>query len=71
LAVAQALVALDAASAAPTSGPVPAALGATLELDLTAGALLRRRWTGHPDCTCGAPPAQTCEPPDERGTIME
>jgi bacteriocin biosynthesis cyclodehydratase domain-containing protein len=56
LAVAQALVALDAASAAPTSGPVPAALGSTLELDLAAGALLRRRWTGHPDCTCGAPP---------------
>jgi bacteriocin biosynthesis cyclodehydratase domain-containing protein len=71
MAVAQVLVALDAAAAAPTSSPVPAALGATLELDLAAGALLRRRWAGHPDCTCGAPRAQTCGGPEERGTIME
>jgi bacteriocin biosynthesis cyclodehydratase domain-containing protein len=75
LAVAQVLAALDAAAAVsssgPGTGPVPAALGASLELDLAGGALRRRPWTGHPDCTCGAPPAQTCGAPDGRGTIEE
>jgi hypothetical protein len=49
----------------------PPVLGATLELDLASGLLLRRPWDAHPDCTCGAPPGETCGVPDERGTIME
>jgi bacteriocin biosynthesis cyclodehydratase domain-containing protein len=74
LAVAQVLAVLDGAAGSGTgaagSGAGPPALNATLELDLAAGVLRRRRWTGHPDCTCAAPPGETCEPPDERGTIM-
>src|SRR4051794_25130621 len=48
---------------------VPPVLGATLELDLAGGTLLRRPWTGHPGCTCGAPRAETRGPPEGRGTI--
>jgi bacteriocin biosynthesis cyclodehydratase domain-containing protein len=47
-----------------TTGGVPPVLDATLELDLAAGTLLRRPWTVHPDCTCGAPRAETSGPPD-------
>ncbi|HEX8519650.1 MAG TPA: TOMM precursor leader peptide-binding protein, partial [Pseudonocardia sp.] len=58
LAVAQVLAALDAAAAAPRPGAaaraVPPSLGATLELDLAAGTVRRRRWAAHPDCPCGA-----------------
>jgi bacteriocin biosynthesis cyclodehydratase domain-containing protein len=69
LGVAQVLVALDVAGG--RGAAAPPVLGATLELDLASGELLRRPWPAHPDCTCGAPPpAQTCEPRDERGTIM-
>lgn len=69
LGVAQVLAALDVAGgAAATAPPV---IGAALELDPTSGELLHRPWTAHPDCTCGAPlSAQTCEAPDDRGTIM-
>jgi bacteriocin biosynthesis cyclodehydratase domain-containing protein len=56
LGVAQTLAALDAAAGqAGDGGSVPPALGATLELDLSGGVLLRRPWAPHPDCTCGAP----------------
>lgn len=56
LGVAQALAALDAAGGqAGDGGGGPPALGATLELDLTDGVLLRRPWAPHPDCACGAP----------------
>jgi bacteriocin biosynthesis cyclodehydratase domain-containing protein len=58
LAVAQALAALDGFG--PAAGERPPALGATLELDLVAGVLLRRPWSGHPACRCGAPPGETC-----------
>ena len=69
LGVAQVLAALDVAGG--RGAATPPVLGATLELDLASGELLRRPWPAHPDCTCGAPPpAQTCEPRDERGTIM-
>ena len=78
LGVAQVLAMLDmgdagsgADAAGPGSAQAPPTLGATLELDLAVGVLLRRPWTAHPDCTCGAPPRVTCGPPDERGTIME
>jgi bacteriocin biosynthesis cyclodehydratase domain-containing protein len=55
LGVAQALAALDAMGGQAGDGRSPAALGATLELDLTGGVLVRRPWAPHPDCTCGAP----------------
>jgi bacteriocin biosynthesis cyclodehydratase domain-containing protein len=76
LGVAQVLAALDAAAGSDRneeagSAAGPPALGATLELDLAAGVLLRRRWSGHPDCTCGAPPSEKCGPRDGRGRIME
>ena len=77
LAVGQALAALDDG---PLGAPdrvggrvaaAPPAVGATLELDVTAGALLRRPWAAHPECTCGAPPSrETCGPVGEEGTIM-
>jgi bacteriocin biosynthesis cyclodehydratase domain-containing protein len=51
LATAQALASLD--SAAGGSGPPPA-LDTTLELDATAGTLLRRAWSPQPGCGCGA-----------------
>ena len=61
--------ALDVAGGGGTA--VPPVLGATLELDLATGELLRRPWPAHPDCACGAPPpAQTCGPRAGRGTIM-
>jgi bacteriocin biosynthesis cyclodehydratase domain-containing protein len=77
LGVAQVLAVLDGGTcrAAPgerdrsTTGGVPPVLDATLELDLVAGTLLRRPWMSHPDCTCGAPRAETSGPPDGRGTI--
>ena len=50
LATAQALVALDGGDSA-TGPPV---LDATLELDADAGTIVRRTWTPHPDCRCGA-----------------
>ena len=53
------------------TGGAPPVLGATLELDLAGGTLLRRPWTGHPDCTCGAPRTETSGPHEVRGTIME
>jgi bacteriocin biosynthesis cyclodehydratase domain-containing protein len=51
LATAQALAALD--SAAGGGGPPPT-LDTTLELDATAGTLLRRAWSPQPGCGCGA-----------------
>jgi bacteriocin biosynthesis cyclodehydratase domain-containing protein len=74
LGVAQALAVLDGGGA---PGPVrgdgarPPTLGATLELDLAAGTLRRRRWGAHPECTCAAPPGETCGPVRGQGTIME
>jgi len=68
LAVAQALAALDGLG--PEAGSGPPVLGATLELDLAGGILLRRPWPGHPECRCGAPPAETSGPGHGRGTIM-
>jgi hypothetical protein len=69
LGVAQVLAALDAAAGGAV--PAPSVLGATLEIDIASGGLLRRGWPAHPDCGCGAPPfAQTCGPRAERGTIM-
>jgi hypothetical protein len=50
LATAQILVALDG----PDSAAGPPALDATLELDAEAGTIVRRTWTPHPDCRCGA-----------------
>jgi bacteriocin biosynthesis cyclodehydratase domain-containing protein len=63
LGVAQVLAVLDGAACrvAPpegdraAAGGAPPVLGATLELDLAEGTLLRRPWTAHPGCTCGAP----------------
>jgi bacteriocin biosynthesis cyclodehydratase domain-containing protein len=54
LATAQALAAVDGIS----GGPEPATLGATLELDLVAGALERRAWTARPECSCRAAPPE-------------
>lgn len=79
LGVAQVLAVLEGETHRAGPGPgagrgsvdVPPVLGATLELDLRAGVVLRRPWPVHPDCTCGAPPGETCGPRDERGTIME
>lgn len=53
LATAQALAAVDGAG----GGSAPAALGATLELDVVAGALVRRPWSARPECHCRAAPA--------------
>jgi hypothetical protein len=50
LATAQVLVALDG----PESAAAPPVLEATLELDATAGTIVRRTWPPHPDCRCGA-----------------
>jgi bacteriocin biosynthesis cyclodehydratase domain-containing protein len=52
LAVAQAVAAVE--------GGRPPTLEATLELDVATGSLVRRRWTAHPDCPCGAgsPPGE-------------
>ncbi|MGI9003757.1 MAG: hypothetical protein ACR2GH_19260 [Pseudonocardia sp.] len=52
LATAQALAALDAAAGGPI--PSPPALEATLELDPTAGTLVRRTWVPLPECWCRA-----------------
>ncbi|GEL18654.1 TOMM precursor leader peptide-binding protein [Pseudonocardia asaccharolytica] len=53
LATAQALAAVDG----PAAGPVaPAAVDATLELDVAAGTLIRRTWAVCPDCHCRAAP---------------
>ncbi|MFC5992830.1 TOMM precursor leader peptide-binding protein [Pseudonocardia hispaniensis] len=59
LATAQALAAVDG----PAAGPVaPAAVDATLELDLAAGTLTRRVWAACPGCPCrAAPHARTPE----------
>ncbi len=46
LAVAQAVAAVESVR--------PPTLEATLELDVGAGSVLRRRWSAHPDCPCGA-----------------
>ncbi|MDF3050569.1 MAG: cyclodehydratase, partial [Pseudonocardia sp.] len=74
LAVAQVLAALDGAAGsagvARSGTGSPPVLGATLELDLRAGLLLRRPWPAHPACTCGAPPAETCGQRERRETIM-
>jgi bacteriocin biosynthesis cyclodehydratase domain-containing protein len=51
LGTAQALAALDGAAGGTGTPPV---LDATLELDPTAGTLIRRPWPAHPDCGCGA-----------------
>jgi bacteriocin biosynthesis cyclodehydratase domain-containing protein len=51
LATAQALAALDAAAG---GGGPPPTLDTTLELDATAGTLLRRTWSPQPGCGCGA-----------------
>jgi bacteriocin biosynthesis cyclodehydratase domain-containing protein len=52
LATAQALLALDALGGAVVD-PVPT-VDATLELDVDAATLVRRRWAPQPDCACGA-----------------
>jgi bacteriocin biosynthesis cyclodehydratase domain-containing protein len=74
LAVAQVLAALDgvagAADGARSGTGSPPVLGATLELELRAGQLLRRPWPPHPACTCGAPPGETCGQRERRETIM-
>ncbi|GAA5139220.1 hypothetical protein [Pseudonocardia adelaidensis] len=49
LATAQILVALDG----PDGAAAPPALEATLELDPTAGTIVRRTWAPRPDCRCG------------------
>jgi bacteriocin biosynthesis cyclodehydratase domain-containing protein len=71
LAVAQVLAALDGAAGGAGEGGTadPPVLGATLELDLGAGLLLRRPWPAHPACRCGAP-GEKCGQPDGRETIM-
>jgi bacteriocin biosynthesis cyclodehydratase domain-containing protein len=51
LGAAQALAALDGIAG---GGGTPPVLDATLEVDPTAGVLLRRHWPAHPDCGCGA-----------------
>ncbi len=53
----------------PPERPAPPVLGGTLELDLAAGVLVRRPWAAHPDCTCGAPPGETCGVRSGRETI--
>lgn len=52
LAVAQAVAAME--------GGRPPTLDTTLELDVGAGTLLKRRWAAHPECPCGAagPPGE-------------
>jgi bacteriocin biosynthesis cyclodehydratase domain-containing protein len=60
LGAAQALLAL---ATGPGAGPPPV-LGATLELDPTAGLLTRRPWSARPECPCGA----AARPPAVRGT---
>lgn len=50
LAVAQVVAAVE--------GRAPPTLSATLELDVHAGRLLRRPWSAHPDCPCGAARAE-------------
>ncbi|MCW2718632.1 hypothetical protein [Pseudonocardia sp.] len=59
LATAQALAAVDGAGG---GGPAPAALDATLELDVTAGTLRRRAWTARAECHCRAVPAGVGRP---------
>lgn len=51
LGAAQALLALDGPA---TGAAAPPTLGATLEIDLEAGAVVARRWSAHPGCPCGA-----------------
>ncbi|OLT08971.1 hypothetical protein BJF78_06330 [Pseudonocardia sp. CNS-139] len=67
LATAQALAALD-------GGAPPPTLDATLEIDPTAGTLVRRLWTPRPECGCGAGRGTghgvvTCAPGRTRDTI--
>jgi bacteriocin biosynthesis cyclodehydratase domain-containing protein len=50
LGAAQALAALDGLA----GDGAPPLLDATLEIEPTAGTLLRRPWPAHPDCGCGA-----------------
>ncbi len=78
LGVAQVLAVLDGAAHGPPPGDgdgaapgrvAPPVLGATLELDLAAGVLVRRPWAAHPACTCGAPPGETCGVRTGRETI--
>jgi bacteriocin biosynthesis cyclodehydratase domain-containing protein len=54
LATAQALAAVDGMG----GGPAPTALNATLELDVVAGALVRRVWEARPECPCRAAPPE-------------
>jgi bacteriocin biosynthesis cyclodehydratase domain-containing protein len=56
LGTAQALAALDGAEVdgAGADGGAPPVVEATLEVDPTAGTLVRRHWPAHPDCGCGA-----------------
>ncbi|WP_214369114.1 ThiF family adenylyltransferase [Pseudonocardia sp. H11422] len=80
LGVAQALAALDGPAA---GARAPCAVDATLELDADAGRLVRRPWTPHPGCGCGASrrppepgsgsgqPNATCGLPDRQETITE
>jgi hypothetical protein len=51
---------------------VPAAVGATLEVELPDGLIARRPWPAHPSCGCTWPPGgptgdATTEPPDQDG----
>jgi bacteriocin biosynthesis cyclodehydratase domain-containing protein len=59
LAVAQALAALDSTS---SGGVRPPTWETTLELDATAGTIVRRSWSPEPGCGCGAGPAQPAGP---------
>ena len=54
LATAQVLAAVDGIG----GGPEPAALNATVELDVAAGALVRRSWAARPECHCRAAPPE-------------
>jgi bacteriocin biosynthesis cyclodehydratase domain-containing protein len=81
LATAQAVAALDGTAGGEHTPP---ALDATLELDPSAGMMLRRPWTAHDDCGCGAAHRwqagggsgvdghgqRECAPRSTRGTIV-
>ncbi len=56
LAAAQVQAVLEGTRPGGSGTGAPAALGATLELDPVAGTLLRRQWSPHPGCGCGAHP---------------
>jgi hypothetical protein len=64
LAALQVLAHLDAAAAGPQARPRPAAVGATLEIDLPDGLVARRPWPVHPACGCAWPAAASLAAPE-------